>query len=208
MLLSPSPFGSRSAIRPRNLPSSPFRLSRGYNRAPRGAAAACTDGDARAKFVQLAGDTRWPMASRGTSSAPGYCSCWPTPRRYCHDGVELGQPRRAHHLAGHSARGGARPAPSDRRLLVRHRRADNPGVGNVGDDRPCAGDRDGSAVAGHRWRGRAWACCRAAGKRLLFRHPAAVIADSRNSGLLRGGSEERRPERMADLAALSFSPTC
>src|SRR3954452_24538901 len=37
MLLSPSPFGSRSAIRPRNLPPSPSRLHRGYNRAPRGA---------------------------------------------------------------------------------------------------------------------------------------------------------------------------
>src|SRR3954453_4047037 len=37
MLLSPSPFGSRSAIRPRNLPPSPARLNRGYNRAPRGA---------------------------------------------------------------------------------------------------------------------------------------------------------------------------
>ena len=37
MLLSPSPFGSRSAIRPRNLPPSPSRLNRGYNRAPRGA---------------------------------------------------------------------------------------------------------------------------------------------------------------------------
>src|SRR5260370_37376879 len=36
MLLSPFPFGSRSAIRPRNLPSSSSRLSRGYNRAPRG----------------------------------------------------------------------------------------------------------------------------------------------------------------------------
>src|SRR6266498_3480517 len=41
MLLSPSGFPSRSAIRPRNLPSSPSRLSLGYNRAPRGAAAAC-----------------------------------------------------------------------------------------------------------------------------------------------------------------------
>src|SRR3954465_14077435 len=37
MLLSPSPFGSRSAIRPRILPPSPSRLNRGYNRAPRGA---------------------------------------------------------------------------------------------------------------------------------------------------------------------------
>src|SRR3954447_2262779 len=37
MLLSPSPFGSRSAIRPRNLPPNPSRLNRGYNRAPRGA---------------------------------------------------------------------------------------------------------------------------------------------------------------------------
>src|SRR6266545_500323 len=37
MLLSPSPFGSRSAIQPRNLPPSPSRLNRGYNRAPRGA---------------------------------------------------------------------------------------------------------------------------------------------------------------------------
>lgn len=43
MLLSPSGFPSRSAIRPRNLPSSPSRLGRGYNRAPRGAAAACED---------------------------------------------------------------------------------------------------------------------------------------------------------------------
>src|SRR6266550_6633832 len=40
MLLSPSGFPSRSAIRPRNLPSSSSRLSRGYNRAPRGADAA------------------------------------------------------------------------------------------------------------------------------------------------------------------------
>src|SRR6266568_9243926 len=37
MLLSPSPFGSRSATQPRNLPPSPSRLNRGYNRAPRGA---------------------------------------------------------------------------------------------------------------------------------------------------------------------------
>ncbi len=43
MLLSPSGFPSRSAIRPRNLPSSPSRLSRGYNRAPRGAVAAEAD---------------------------------------------------------------------------------------------------------------------------------------------------------------------
>src|SRR5215469_8414080 len=41
MLLSPSGFPSRSAIRPRNLPSNPSRLSRGYYRAPRGAASAC-----------------------------------------------------------------------------------------------------------------------------------------------------------------------
>src|SRR6266576_1821969 len=40
MLLSPSGFPSRSAIRPRNLPSSSSRLSRGYNRPPRGAEAA------------------------------------------------------------------------------------------------------------------------------------------------------------------------
>ena len=40
MLLSPSGFPSRSAIRPRYLPSSPSRLSRGYTRAPRGAVAA------------------------------------------------------------------------------------------------------------------------------------------------------------------------
>ena len=38
MLWSPSPFGSRSAIRPRNLPPSSSRLHRGYNKAPRGAA--------------------------------------------------------------------------------------------------------------------------------------------------------------------------
>ena len=37
MLLSPFPFGSRSAIGPRNLPSSSSRLCRGYNQAPRGA---------------------------------------------------------------------------------------------------------------------------------------------------------------------------
>ncbi len=37
MLLSPSPFGSRSAIGPRNLPPSSSRLRRGYNEAPRGA---------------------------------------------------------------------------------------------------------------------------------------------------------------------------
>jgi hypothetical protein len=37
MLLSPSPFGSRSATRPRNLPPSPSRLDREYDRAPRGA---------------------------------------------------------------------------------------------------------------------------------------------------------------------------
>ena len=43
MLLSPSGFPSRSAIRPRNLPSSPSRLGRGYYRAPRGADAACED---------------------------------------------------------------------------------------------------------------------------------------------------------------------
>src|SRR6266852_1644559 len=43
MLLSPSGFPSRSAIRPRNLPSSSSRLSRGYNRAPRGADAAEED---------------------------------------------------------------------------------------------------------------------------------------------------------------------
>jgi hypothetical protein len=38
MLLSPSPFGSRSAIRPRNLPPSSSQLSWGYDKAPRGAA--------------------------------------------------------------------------------------------------------------------------------------------------------------------------
>src|SRR6266852_6413763 len=48
MLLSPSGFPSRSAIRPRNLPSSPSRLGRGYNRAPRGAAAADADVSAEA----------------------------------------------------------------------------------------------------------------------------------------------------------------
>src|SRR5664279_5695260 len=37
MLLSPSPFRSRSAIRPKNLPSSSSRLGRGYDKAPRGA---------------------------------------------------------------------------------------------------------------------------------------------------------------------------
>src|SRR5437660_12914680 len=37
MLLSPFPFGSRSAIGPRNLPSSSSRLRRGCNQAPRGA---------------------------------------------------------------------------------------------------------------------------------------------------------------------------
>ena len=36
-LLSPLPFGSRSAIRPKNLPPSPSRLRRGYREAPRGA---------------------------------------------------------------------------------------------------------------------------------------------------------------------------
>jgi len=46
MLLSPSGFPSRSAIRPRNLPSSSSRLSRGYNRAPRGAVAAEADAPA------------------------------------------------------------------------------------------------------------------------------------------------------------------
>ncbi len=34
-------FGSRSAIRPRNLPSSSSRLRRGYDRAPRGAVSYC-----------------------------------------------------------------------------------------------------------------------------------------------------------------------
>src|SRR6185369_1935680 len=43
MLLSPSPFGSRSAIRPRNLPPSPSHLSWEYNRAPRGAQGAFHD---------------------------------------------------------------------------------------------------------------------------------------------------------------------
>src|SRR4051794_14242508 len=43
MLLSPSPFGSRSASQPRNLPSSPSRLNRGYDRAPRGAQALLHD---------------------------------------------------------------------------------------------------------------------------------------------------------------------
>ena len=38
MLWSPSPFGSRSAIRPRNLPSSSSQLRWGYTKAPRGAA--------------------------------------------------------------------------------------------------------------------------------------------------------------------------
>lgn len=38
MLWSPSPFGSRSAIRPRNLPPSSSQLCWGYTRAPRGAA--------------------------------------------------------------------------------------------------------------------------------------------------------------------------
>ena len=37
MLLSPSPFRSRSAIGPRNLPPSSSRLSREYNQAPHGA---------------------------------------------------------------------------------------------------------------------------------------------------------------------------
>ena len=37
MRLSLSPFGSGLAIRPKNLPPSSSRLSRGYNRAPRGA---------------------------------------------------------------------------------------------------------------------------------------------------------------------------
>ncbi len=37
MLLSPSPFGSRSAIRPRNLPPRSSQLRWGYNKAPRGA---------------------------------------------------------------------------------------------------------------------------------------------------------------------------
>src|SRR5216684_2729369 len=44
MLLSPFGFPSRSAIRSRNLPSSSSRLSRGYNRAPRGSVAAKADG--------------------------------------------------------------------------------------------------------------------------------------------------------------------
>jgi hypothetical protein len=57
MLLSPSPFGSRSAIRPRNLPSSSSRLSRGYNRAPRGADAAEADVSAEA--------ATWTRAVRG-----------------------------------------------------------------------------------------------------------------------------------------------
>jgi len=61
MLLSPSPFGSRSAIRPRNLPSSSSRLGRGYNRAPRGAVGACADG-----FV--------PCSTRGSSTR--YWSRW------------------------------------------------------------------------------------------------------------------------------------
>jgi hypothetical protein len=43
MLLSPSGFPSRSAIRPRNLPPSSSRLRRGYNTAPRGADAADAD---------------------------------------------------------------------------------------------------------------------------------------------------------------------
>ena len=37
MLLSPSPFGPRLAIRPNNLPLSYSRLRRGYEKAPRGA---------------------------------------------------------------------------------------------------------------------------------------------------------------------------
>src|SRR5262249_34907540 len=37
MLLSPSPFRSRSAIGPKDLPPSPSRLSRGYSQAPHGA---------------------------------------------------------------------------------------------------------------------------------------------------------------------------
>src|SRR5215207_11740708 len=46
MLLFPSPFGSRSAIQPRNLPSSSSRLCRGHNKAPRGAHPAVQTGPA------------------------------------------------------------------------------------------------------------------------------------------------------------------
>src|SRR3954454_22025380 len=71
MLLSPSPFGSRSAIRPRNLPPSPSRLNRGYNRAPRGAlraldvpALAALDGCLLARVGDLAGQ---PAIGEGVS---------------------------------------------------------------------------------------------------------------------------------------------
>jgi hypothetical protein len=63
MLLSPSGFPSRSAIRPRNLPSSSSRVSRGYNRAPRGADAA---------DAEVTWSPTWPLVRRANRvTVPG-----------------------------------------------------------------------------------------------------------------------------------------
>ena len=101
MLWSPSPFGSRSAIRPKNLPPSSSQLRWGYNKAPRGAADLPPSGRYVALFTpsprpfpchQATVFTAKPATSMLPGSRPKWLSILPRRNRYFFNVGTRGQP--------------------------------------------------------------------------------------------------------------------